>query len=251
MEIGDNPAPRRGAESAVAESRRLMRQAFTATLASIDRASGAPFASLVTVAARPDGTPLMLLSTLARHTQNLAGDPRASLLFTPAALAAEPLTSARVTVMGEARRVEDDDAGRRFLARHPSATFYAGFADFGFFELTPARAHLVAGFGRIVDLAASELLIGTDKADSLMAAEAEIVSHMNSDHADVLELYATRLLGGSGVGWSMSGIDPEGLDLVRGADALRLVFPAPVRTSGEARKILISLAEKARGSNPD
>ena len=62
-------------------ARRLMRTAVKGALATLDHETGHPYASLVLVATEPDGTPVLLLSTLARHTQNLGKDPRASLLL--------------------------------------------------------------------------------------------------------------------------------------------------------------------------
>src|SRR6187549_4199474 len=59
----------------------LLRGTRTATLATLDRNTGHPFASLVNVATDLDGAPLILVSRLATHTANLEVDGRASLLF--------------------------------------------------------------------------------------------------------------------------------------------------------------------------
>ena len=60
-------------------------------------------------------------------------------------------------------------------------------------------------------------------ADSLVAAEEEIIIHMNEDHADAVALYATKLLGGASAQWRLVGVDPEGSDLM--AAARRFAFP--------------------------
>jgi putative heme iron utilization protein len=146
--------------SNAALARELMHDAGTAALATLG-ADGGPFASYVTAAPGRDGAPLMLLSRLAVHTRNLAGDPRASLLFIrePAA-GSESMTAIRLTLVGRALLDEDPEALRRFLARHPDAARYAGFADFSIYRFRIASGHLVAGFGRIVDLTQEELLGG-------------------------------------------------------------------------------------------
>src|ERR1700733_1352223 len=59
----------------------LLRATRSGTLATIDRNTGHPFASLVNVATDADGAPLILVSRLATHTANLEVDPRASLLL--------------------------------------------------------------------------------------------------------------------------------------------------------------------------
>ena len=56
---------------------------------------------------------------------------------------------------------DDDPAARqRFLGRHPEARGYADFKDFAFYRLVIGGGHLVAGFGRIVDLDRKDLVEG-------------------------------------------------------------------------------------------
>src|SRR5689334_10214517 len=62
-------------------AKRLLRATRAGTLATLDRNSGHPFASLVNVATDVDGAPLVLISKLATHTANLERDGRASLLL--------------------------------------------------------------------------------------------------------------------------------------------------------------------------
>ncbi|HWG78172.1 MAG TPA: DUF2470 domain-containing protein [Stellaceae bacterium] len=231
------------AGSPAATARRLMRSLDRATLATSQ--DGWPYASLVLAAVDHDASPLLLLSDLAEHSKNLKRDARASLLFDGTAGRDDPLTGARVTVLGEARPVNDARLLARFTGRHPSAAGYAGFADFHLYRLDIARAHLVAGFGRIHSITAQALQ--SPAAPALAAAESDILAHMNDDHAEAIELYASRLAGGSGSGWRMTGIDPEGIDLRRGGAVARLDFPAPVGDAEGARAALVRLARQARG----
>lgn len=217
-----------------------------AALASLAAGSGTPYASLITVATDAAGAPIFLISALAKHTQNLAADPRASILFDGTGAAGDPLQGARVTLFGAAERTDDAAVRRRFLARHPEAAFYAGFPDFSFWRLKVEGGHYIGGFGRIVDLSSDELLIDVEGAAELLEAEPGIVEHMNHDHADAVRLYATRLAHGPEGFWRMSGIDPEGCDLLFEGDARRVAFGAPIRTPAEARKELVRLAQEAR-----
>ena len=61
--------------------RLLLRTTRAGALATIDRNTGHPFASLVNVATDIDGSPLILISRLSTHTANLEEDGRASLLL--------------------------------------------------------------------------------------------------------------------------------------------------------------------------
>ncbi|SLN22011.1 HugZ family pyridoxamine 5'-phosphate oxidase [Oceanibacterium hippocampi] len=239
-------------DAAAVEARRLLRGTGTATLATLDVAGGGPYASLVQVATDLAGRPLLLLSGLARHTANLIADPRVSLLFDGTAGLAERLTGPRLSLQGGIARIDKSGAGaERFLRRHPGAAGYVGFGDFALYQVEPAEAHLVAGFGRIVAIAAAELLAPV--ADPLAEAEEGIVAHMNDDHADALDLYATRLLGRSGRGWRMTGIDGEGIDLALAGETARLAFPRRIADAADARAVLVELVGEAqsRGATAD
>lgn len=231
-------------------ARRLVRGAFKAALATRHASTGYPYASLITVATEPDGIPVFLISGLAQHTKNLADDDRASILFDGTSGLGDPLQGGRVSVFGRAARTDSATARARFLARHPEAAGYADFADFAFYRLAVEGAHYVGGFGRIHDLTAEQLRTATEDAAALIEAEADIVAHMNEDHADAVALYATRLLGAAPGAWRFAACDPEGCDLVLEDRALRLDFPSRVTSPVEARKALVALVERARGAEP-
>lgn len=232
-------------------ARAILRRAGTASLATqlpdpADGPSGWPYASLVLAATDHAGRPLLLLSDLAVHTRALRADNRAALLFDATAGLEDPLTGARVTVLGRIEAIEDDALLARFVAHHPGAAGYAGFDDFHLYRMAPDRAHLVAGFGRISWIDAATLLFDTKGYDALAIAESGIVDHMNADHTDALEDYAVRLLGLEGGAWRMTGIDPEGCDLRCDKRTARLEFEQTVDGPGEARAALVALAKAAR-----
>jgi putative heme iron utilization protein len=228
-------------------ARRVLRLAATGALATLT-AGGAPFASLVTVATAPSGEPILLLSELARHTRNLAADARASLLLVaPGGESGDPLAGARLTLTGTVgERDQDAELRRRFLARHPEATGYADFADFGFHRFALAGGHLVAGFGRIVSLAPADLLTDIGAAGDMIAAEESALAHMNADHPDVVRLYATALLGLPDGDWRLTGLDPAGIDLAAGQLRGRLDFPQQVGDPDTLRRVLADLTRDAR-----
>ncbi len=228
-------------------SRDIMRRALKGSLATLHRETGYPYASLVTIAALPDGSPLTLISTLAEHTKNILNDPRASILFDETGGRGDPLEGARLSVFGTMEVVSDPAARARFLTRNPSAEMYADFDDFAFYQLRVEGAHFVGGFGRINDLTVQDLKTGITDAEALIEAEADIVEHMNEDHADAVQLYATKLLGAPEGNWRFVSCDPEGCDLVSGETGLRLDFPQRVTTPQAVRKALVELVQTARG----
>ena len=233
-----------------AAAKSLLRAALKGSLATLRQGSGHPYASLVLTATDSDGTPLFLISRLALHTQNLSADSRASLLIDGTGTEADPMAGARITLIGTARPTTSATVRARFLTRHPSAQGYADFPDFAFYALVLESAHFIGGFGRIVDLSPSDLLVELAGAEALVEAEPGIVSHMNEDHADAIELYATRLLGAAPGPWRMTGIDPEGCDLVLGSRGLRLPFTVRVTSANAARQELVRLVGAARAIWP-
>jgi putative heme iron utilization protein len=152
----------RETQASAAEIKRLISAARHASLATADHATGRPFASLVNYAPGKDGAPVLLISSLARHTANLQHNPAGSLLIAdPALSGSDVLTGSRVTLTGLfepiAEPVAMAQARDAYLSRHPSAAGYAGFADFSWWRLQIDEAHLVQGFGRIATLKATEL----------------------------------------------------------------------------------------------
>ena len=158
----------------------------------------------------------------------------------------DPLQGARVMLTGRTESTTDPDARRRYLDRQPEAEMFAGFADFGFYKMIVTGAHLVAGFGRIVDISPQDLLLDLGGAEAMVEAEADVVAHMNADHAQACRLYAMKLLGASDGDWRCAGCDPEGLELQNGRTALRLVFPQRVNSPGVLRQVLKQLADQVR-----
>ena len=231
-----------------ARVRDLMRRAETASLSSTlaRDASGWPYGSLVLVAMDHDANPLLLLSDLADHSANIALDPRVALLFDGTRGWRDPLAGPRATVLGRAERTTDAKLRARFLARHPGAQIYASFRDFHLYRVRVERSHLVAGFGVIHWLETADVVLGDTPSAPLAEAEADIVAHMNQDHADALDLMAQALLGLEGEAWRMVAIDPEGCDLRRGEGLARIVFEQPVTDAPSARKALVALTKRAR-----
>lgn len=232
-------------------ARGLLRAARSAALAT-STADGHPFASLTSLATDSDGTPLILVSSLSGHTGNLAAEPRCSLLIAPGGKG-DPLAHPRITLLARAERVErESELGqrtrRRFLARQPKASLYVDFPDFSFFALRLARASLNGGFGRAYELEAADVLSDCTQAQALIEGEEGAVAHMNDDHADAIRLYASVLLGAEDGPWQISGIDPDGADLLLGDRALRLPFDEPVTNPAQLRTVLMQLADKARGA---
>ncbi len=233
------------------EAQTLLRTVRSGALATLTP-DGDPYASLVSLASLPDGSPVLPLSTLAVHTQHLLADPRCSLLLDGGGKG-DPLTHPRVTLVGRAVQATSDERAAwrtRFLRRHPKAALYVDFGDFAFWRVELRAARVIGGFGRIHSLSAAEILTSTVGAEALVEGETRSLDHMNDDHADAIRLYATVLAGGPEGGWRISGIDPDGLDLTLGDDTRRLRFPQRIEDPAALRRQLVVWAEAAKAVTP-
>ena len=231
-------------------ARSLLRRRRQGALATLMAGTGDPYCSLVNVASHADGSPILLISRLAVHTKNILADNRVSLMLDERA-AGDPLEGARVMVAGRAEEAGPGDVDfwrQRYLSAHPSAEVFADFKDFSFFRIRPAGAHLVAGFGRIVDLQPEQFLTDISDAAELLSAEQRAIEHMNADHRDAMQLYATRLCGAEAADWRCTGCDPDGIDMEADGNTLRLDFPRRIVTPMELRQMLKQLADQVRNA---
>ena len=244
----DPPAEPSSAERAST----LVHLGRTGMLATLSRRHpGHPFGSIMPYALDEARRPLLLISSMAMHTQNLEADGRASLLVTGPGAAEDPLASGRVTLIGEARRIPAADvpaAREHYLARHPRAAAWVDFGDFGFWRLEVVDLYWVGGFaamdwveGRVYAAAAP---------DPLSEVAPGIVEHMNRDHADALALFARVLAGEAADEATMLEVDRLGfkLRLVDGGrlHTTRIAFPREVRTAANARTVLIEMVSACR-----
>jgi heme oxygenase (biliverdin-IX-beta and delta-forming) len=224
----------------------------TGTLATLSRRHpGHPFASLMPYALDDEGRPLLLISSMAMHTQNLEADGRASLLIMQPGWAGDPLAAGRLTLMGAVARVpapETTVARAAYLARHERARYWADFGDFSLWRLDVADLYFVGGFAAMDWVTAAEYRAA--RPDPLADAAAGIIEHMNRDHADALVTYARYFANEAADEATMVAVDRLGFKLrLRQADrvsSVRIAFPAEVATATESRETLIAMLREAR-----
>lgn len=205
-------------------------------------APGAPYTSLVLASTDHASAPIMLLSGLSDHTRNIAADGRVSLLYDGTSGREDPLIGPRVSLLGHAERLKQRASEtvrlrERLLARHPGANVYAGFADFALYRVRVERVHLVAGFGDARWMAADRLLFDITGSTRLAEEEATLLAALNASGS-------AAGLPAAGAGWSIVGIDPEGIDLRSGSALMRLRFERPVADADGVRQAITRLARR-------
>lgn len=231
------------------EARQLLRRARTAALGTSNLDPTGPYISLANIATDGAGYPVIFISKLAWHTRNILADPSGSVMVSEIPAEGDALTGPRVTVMGEFQPVAAADIAGRYAEHHPAARFYLEFPDFSFWRLFPRKIHAVAGFGRIETMEPDEVFLPESTAAAVMAGAPSAIAHMNADHADAVELYATKLLAAGPGNWRITTIDPDGAHLGLGDKVLRLAFDEPVASPDGLRQAFVALARKARESD--
>jgi putative heme iron utilization protein len=250
------PGP--GDQIAVAEpsfserARTLMHLGRIGSLSTLSRKQpGFPFGSVMPYALDPRGRPIFLISTMAMHTQNLHGDPRASLLVTQPDSSGDPLGASRVTVMGNVATIpepEKAEARRLYLERYENSKYWVDFEDFSFFRMDVLDVYYVGGFGVMGWVAAPDYVEA--QSDPLADAAAGIIEHMNNDHGDAMILLARVLRGIDSQEAKMTAVDRLGFHLrmktAEGMKGTRIAFLREVRNPGDTRKVLVEMVQQAR-----
>jgi len=212
---------------------------------------GFPFGSVMPYGLDEQGRPIFLISTMAMHTQNLKADGRASLLVTQDSGDGDPLGASRVTLVGNVASVpEAEVAAARavYLARHANSKYWVDFEDFAFYRLEVVDIYYVGGFGVMGWVTASEY--GSSQPDPLADAMDGIIQHMNADHKDAMVLLAHRFAQIEAQEATMTAVDRLGfhvrLKTSEGMKGARVAFTREVRSSDEARKVLVEMVRGAR-----
>jgi len=194
------------------------------------------------------GRPVFFISTMAMHTQNLQQDARASLLITQPDVSGDPLGAARVTLVGEARRAEASEVRDLYLSHYESARQWQDYSDFAYYRIEVEGIYFIGGFGVMGWVTADEY--GAAAPDPLAGVAAEIIDHMNADHADALRRIAGHDSGEMPDAASMTSVDRLGFHVrLKSGDRVhgrRIAFPREVRSREDARTVLIEMVRACR-----
>jgi len=235
-------------------ARTLAHVGRVASLSTLSRKQpGFPFGSVMPYALDSGGCPVFLISTMAMHTQNLASDPRASLLITQPDASGDPLGASRVTLVGNVTivaKTQADEPRALYLARHANSQYWVDFEDFSFYRMHVLDVYYVGGFGVMGWVEASDY--SHAHPDPLADHASAIIEHMNADHKDALILLARTVAHIEAQQAAMTAVDRLGfhvrLKTNEGMKGARIAFLREVNTPADARKVLVEMVQQARQS---
>lgn len=233
-------------------ARTLVHLQQTGSLSTLSRKQpGWPFGSVMPYGLDEQGQPVFLISTMAMHTQNLLGDPRASLLVTPPESRTDPLGAARVTLMGSATKVPSSEVApvrERYLSRHANASYWVDFNDFGFFRMAIEDIYFVGGFGSMGWVAPDDYARAA--VDPLADEASDLIHEINQEQVETLLLLARVFGNVEAQQATVTALDRLGFHLriktpgrMQGG---RVAFTNPVRNAQEVRVGLAEIAAQAR-----
>ncbi len=192
------------------------------------------------------GRPVVFISSMAMHTQNLHQDPRASLLITPPDSSDDPLGSARVTLVGTAAEVPADEVRDLYLARYEQSRYWQQYSDFAYRRLEVSDVYFIGGFGVMGWVATEEY--ARARPDPLAQTGPEILRRMNAD-PDALVRMARCFAGETAGEASMTAIDRLGFHLrLKTGDRVhgrRIAFPREIGDADEAGAVLAAMLREA------
>jgi heme iron utilization protein len=236
------------------EARQFLRSTHSGILSTFSaKFEGYPFGSVALFVLDHDCQPIVLISTIAEHTKNIAGNPKVSLLVF--AGADDLQANARLTLLGKAVKIDKNDANlrARYLRYIPQAASYFDMHDFSFYRIEIQKVRYIGGFGKMSWIGGEEFLADTiaSAPNELAPLEASIIEHMNADHADSMKLYCKHFYDIEPSQVEMLGIDSDGFDINatdnnNTSQILRFEFEAPVYDAVSARAALVALSKIAR-----
>jgi heme iron utilization protein len=203
---------------------------------------GYPFGSVIPYIMDHHAHPVMLISSLAEHTKNMAEDSRVSLLVH--AGDADMQAAARVTLIGRARRVENPASiESRYQRYFPASRGYRDELDFEYWRIMPVTLRVIAGFAKAHWVSREAY---APPLHQLSEAESGIIARMNTDHIDTLRLYCLLHQIPVAAHVEMIGVDCDGFDMRSDELILRFNFEGVVTDEQQAHNAMSALAEQAK-----
>jgi heme oxygenase (biliverdin-IX-beta and delta-forming) len=237
------------ANELAAKARALFHRVGTGVLSThSNEMAGFPFGSVAPFALTIEGRPLLYVSRLAEHTKNLTANPRCCLTVLEST-AGDPQAVGRASLLGEAHALPDAErkaASERYFAFFPESRAYEQMGDFGFWRIEPVRVRWIGGFGEICWIERDDWLV---PAPEWSTGEADIVGHMNEDHADAMKAMVRARFGEAAGQVAMIACDVEGFHLRAGGAVRWIPFAKPCPASTDVRAEMVRLTREARAAS--
>ncbi len=225
------------------EAKHLCRQQHSGVLSTHSvSVEGYPFGSVVPFFMTPQGNVIIYISEIALHTRNIKGNPKVSLTIFDGS-EDDSQANARVTILGDAHRIDDAQIAEQYYRLFPRARGYLQTHDFHFYQIDTVRVRYIGGFGRIhwIDKA-----IWQQAKQEWHSQPEGMLSHMNDDHQDAMVAILAAHHGIQPEHVVMQSVFPEGAHYQVNEEIYYVAFEAECESAMDVRKALVSLTNQAR-----
>lgn len=232
------------------QARRLFKEKLHGVLSTVSKEiPDYPFGSLTPYVGDYQENPILLISDIAEHHQNISNNPKVCLTIVEGE-GGEVQAKGRISIVGDAIKLtaeNETEAAERYFSFFPYARNYRKAHHFDFFRIDVKRVRYIGGFGKIFWVEKNEFCT-----PNLFTPEKikGIVDHMNEDHVEALKHY---LLVFKGMHTpvkeiQMASIDQEGFDVLADKEHYRFSFEKPLENVDQAREVLVSMARAPVGA---
>lgn len=242
-------------QRSIHNARTLLRQSELGVLSTHSKSNdGFPFGSVSTFMSTVNGDVVFYISDLAQHTKNILANSKMCLTVYSGsdgskASDTDPNAGARLSLLGNAERLNVSEfsyISERFFKLYSDSRRYQGTHDFAFFKLTTERVRFIGGFGDIHWINKDEWHLKTPE---WLEVEQSMVSHMNQDHIDAMQLMCQHHFNIKASTVELLTINPDGFFI--SADQSKPIyinFDALAYTAKETRQQLVKLTNDARSA---
>ena len=210
--------------------------------------AGHPFGSVTPFVLDSDCQPIILISSIAEHTKNIAINAKVSLLVF--AEGADLQANARLTLIGEAAQINKDDSElrARYLRYLPQSAGYFDMHDFAFYRISIHQARYIASFGKMGWADGNEIGAANN---TIAALENGMLQHMNADHVDSILAYCQHFYNVRPQSVELIGVDSDGFDILATisedtTNILRFTFETPIFDAQSARAAFVALSKLSK-----
>ncbi|KAG5232792.1 hypothetical protein OIU76_016538 [Salix suchowensis] len=236
----------------VEEIRTVLNQSTHGMLSTISQQhEGYPSGSMVDFACDADGSPILVVNSVAVHAKDLLANPKCSLLV---AKDPEDRTDLVITLHGDSIPVSEKDVAAvrtAYLAKHPDA-FRVDFGDFQFMRIEPKVVQYVSGVATTL-LGSGEFSkeeYQTAKVDPIAQFSKPIGSHMNRDHAEDTRLIVQHSTSIPVDSAYMLDVDSLGFNVKAvyqgNTYKLRIPFPRRAEERKDVKTLVIEMLQAAK-----
>lgn len=228
----------------ITEARKLIKSTNFGILSTHSHSQeGYPFGSLTPYVEDKDGNLIILISHLAEHTKNILNDNKVSITIVEENDDYNPQTRARLTYLGNARKVKEDEkeyTSNIYLAFFPYAGAYFSTHNFEFYIIEPTRIRFIGGFGKIFWIEPEEIQ-GINYSNEIQDS---IIKHMNEDHMTSLVKYFNKYKNievTKNDDLKMISIDDLGFHILRNKEIHRFQFYNKLSSPSDIRSAFVEL----------